>query len=135
MDKVKITMLGTLPPLKGNAYYCWALSKELSKKIDLDFISFKKLYPEFLYPGGTLDKDVDFSISANKNLKIRRLLTYYNPLSWLWAGLTARGQLVHAQWWSLPVAPIWIVIFSILKKSRLKYIDYEHIQYYSLHKI
>jgi len=64
MDTVKITMLGTLPPLKGNAYYCWALSKELSKKIDLDFISFKKLYPEFLYPGGTLDKDVDFSISS-----------------------------------------------------------------------
>ena len=51
-------MVGTLPPLKGNAYYCMSLSREMSKHIVTEFISFKRLYPEFLYPGGVEDDDI-----------------------------------------------------------------------------
>ena len=47
-----VTMIGALPPLKGNAYYCMGLAREISKRTRVDFISFKKLYPDFLYPGG-----------------------------------------------------------------------------------
>ncbi len=113
-------MLGTLPPLKGNAYYCWHLSDALAKKIDVEFFSFSKLYPEFLYPGGTLDKDDMFIARDTERLKIHRDISIYNPLSWFRAGMRARGDLVHAQFWSLPVVPVWLAAFSRIKSRNKK---------------
>ena len=107
-------MFGVLPPLKGNAYYCMNLAKEMSEKICVDFIAFKKLYPEFLYPGGTNDEDDKFRISETSSLSIRRIITYYNPLSWVLAGMAVRADIVHVQWWSIPIAPIYLVTLLIV---------------------
>ena len=110
MNVSEVTMIGALPPLKGNAYYCLSLSQEMSRCIATEFISFKRLYPDFLYPGGVEDSDENFYISATTTLTIRRLVTYYNPFTWLKAGWIARADVVHLQWWSIPLAPIYIVI-------------------------
>ncbi len=117
---MKITMFGTLPPLKGNAYYCWHLSDALAKKIDVEFFSFSKLYPEFLYPGGTQDRDEVFVARDTERLKIHRTISIYNPLTWLRAGSRASGELVHAQFWSLPVVPVWLAAFNRLKRRKKK---------------
>ena len=113
-----VTLIGALPPLKGNAYYCASLAKELSKKINVEFISFRKLYPEYLYPGGEKDLDPEFQVKETGTLSIRRLITYYNPFSWIWAGFAARNKIVHLQWWSMPVALIYIVILIVLRLRR-----------------
>ncbi len=118
--KIKISMIGTLPPFKGVSDYCIELSQGLSKHVEIDFISFKKLYPEFLYPGGTKDTDKNFKIEENKNLKIRSFITYYNPFTWAWAGLSAKGKIVHVQWWTSVLAPIYLIIFLFLKLKRRK---------------
>lgn len=47
-----VTLIGTLPPLKGISPYCQELLKSLSKNIEVEFIGFKKLYPDFWYLGG-----------------------------------------------------------------------------------
>jgi len=120
--KTRISMIGTLPPIKGVSDYCIELSQSMSKYIDVDFISFKKIYPEFLYPGGTKDTDKNFKIEENKNLKIRNLITYYNPFTWAWAGLSAKSKIVHIQWWTSVLAPIYLVIFLFLKLKRKKII-------------
>ncbi|GEM_PF-48671 len=120
--QTRISMIGTLPPIKGVSDYCIELSQALSKHIEVDFISFKKIYPEFLYPGGTKDNDKNFKIEENKNLKIRSLITYYNPLTWAWAGLSAKSKVVHIQWWTSVLAPIYFVIFLFLKLKRKKII-------------
>ena len=121
-----VSMIGALPPLKGNAYYCMSLAKEMSRKVGVDFISFKKLYPEFLYPGGVSEVDENFSIQETSTLSIRRIITYYNPLSWIRAGLIARGEVVHIQWWSIPIAPIYLVTLLILKIRKKKIIFTVH---------
>ena len=113
-----VTLIGTLPPLKGNAYYCASFAKELSRQIDVEFISFRTLYPEYLYPGGQRDLDPEFQAKETCTLSIRRLITYYNPFSWIRAGLVAKSQIVHLQWWSMPVAPIYIVILIVLRLRR-----------------
>ena len=113
-------MFGTLPPLKGNAYYCWNLVKNLSQKIDVEFFTFKSLYPEFLYPGGTKDSDDSFIAVENDNLKIYRSISIYNPYTWIKAAFKVSGDLVHMQLWSLPVTPVWIIILSILKMRKKK---------------
>ena len=117
---MKVSMFGTLPPLKGNAYYCWNLVDALSKKVEIEFFSFSRLYPEFLYPGGTKDSDDVFVAQENENLKIHRVLNIYNPISWIKAALNASGDLVHAQYWSLPPVPVWITAFSILRRRGKK---------------
>ncbi len=73
VKKLRVTMVGALPPLKGNAYYCMSLGKKMSEKIPTQFISFRKLYPNFLYPGGVEDKDPKFEIKDEKHLKIHLL--------------------------------------------------------------
>jgi len=113
--KPKITLIGTLPPVKGLSPYCQELLKSLSNKIKVEFIGFKKLYPDFLYPGGTKVRDWNYKPPELKNAKIRIILTYFNLFSWIWAGLTVKGDIIHTQWWSHLLAPIYFVILSICK--------------------
>jgi len=119
-------MIGTLPPIKGMSDYCIELSQAVSKHVEIDFISFKKLYPEFLYPGGTKDTDKNFKLNENTNIKIRSFITYYNPFTWAWAGLSAKGKIVHFQWWTTFLSPIFFVILLFLKFRRKKIIFTVH---------
>ena len=113
-----MTMVGALPPLKGNAYYSMSLAREMSKHISTEFISFKRLYPDFLYPGGVEDVDPSFRIHQQSRLKIHRIISYCNPITWIRAAWVAQSRVVHLQWWSLPLAPIYLVILIGLKIRR-----------------
>jgi glycosyltransferase involved in cell wall biosynthesis len=111
----KIAMLGTFPPLRGLSSYCLELSMALADHVRVSFISFKHLYPGFLYPGGELKDDTTYPNLTHKNLKVKRKLTWYNPLSWLAEAVATRADLLHIQWWSLPLAPITACIGIIFK--------------------
>ena len=50
-------------------------------KKSLIFFSFKKLYPEFIYPGGTKDNDPEFSSDDLSNVNIKKTLNFYNPIT------------------------------------------------------
>lgn len=50
-----------------------------------------------------------------KSSALIRILTSYNPLSWIWAGFTIKSKIVHAQWWSLVLAPVYFVVLAICK--------------------
>ena len=111
----KIAMLGTFPPLRGLSSYCLEIASALSGLVKVEFISFKKIYPSFLYPGGNLKDDYTFPAAVPKGLRIRRRLTWYNPLTWFAEALLTKAELLHAQWWSLPLAAIYGCICSIFK--------------------
>jgi glycosyltransferase involved in cell wall biosynthesis len=83
--------------------------------IKVEFISFKKIYPGFLYPGGDLREDHTFPAATATGLQIRRRLTWYNPVTWLAEAILPRAELLHAQWWSLPLAVIYFCICGIFK--------------------
>jgi len=107
----KINVLGSLPPLRALSGYCLAFSLSMSELVQIEFISFQKIYPAFLYPGGDLREDETFpSIDCNK-IKIRRRLTWYNPLTWIVDGLSCKGELLHAQWWTPFLGPVYFAIF------------------------
>lgn len=96
---MKITIIGTLPPVKGPSDYCMEQVKALSKRVKIFFIDFKSNYPEFLYPGST--KEEGDKIKSNNNLEVRELLTWDNPFSWISAGIIAEGEIIHFHWWTL----------------------------------
>ena len=106
----RVVLLGTLPPLRGLSSYCRELALALADTRPVEFISFKKLYPASLYPGGGLKEDSSFPILDHDDLIVRRHLCWYNPLTWLMDGILTPGDLLHAQWWSLPLAPIYAVL-------------------------
>ena len=56
----KVVLLGSLPPLGALSSYCLELSLSISNMIDVEFISFQKIYPSFLYPGGNMKGDYTF---------------------------------------------------------------------------
>ena len=122
MNNPYATIIGTLPPLKGLSSYCLELINSLSKYLQIEFIGFKKLYPDFLYPGGTRTNNSNYTFAEKSNVFIRNILTYYNPFSWIWAGLTIHGKIVHAQWWSPVLAPIYYAILILSKIRRKKII-------------
>jgi len=108
-------MLGTLPPLRGLSSYCFELARAVSDRCDIDFLSFKHLYPSFLYPGGDLEEDSTFPPIQSNKITVKASLTWYNPISWIAAGLFAHTNILHAQWWSLPLWPVYLVICFFYK--------------------
>jgi len=108
-----------MPPLRGLSSYCFELSHAISNLCSIEFLSFKKLYPAFLYPGSDLKDDQTFPEISHNHLTVKRKLTWYNPTSWLIAGLFTKADILHAQWWSLPLFPVYIFIclgFKVRKK-------------------
>lgn len=106
-------MIGSLPPHKGVSPSTIDLCTALAARsdIELDVVAFGSLYPRALYPGG----DPEDGSGARPNVagaQTRRPLRWWNPLGWLLAGLTLRGDVVHAQWWSYPLAPVYAVLLG-----------------------
>ena len=112
---LRVAMLGSLPPLRGLSSYCYECALSLADRVDVEFISFSKLYPRFLYPGGDLTEDSSFPECRHERLSVRRRLTWYNPLTWLGEGIHSQADLLHAQWWSLPLAPIYFTLCLVFK--------------------
>ncbi|MBN1932231.1 MAG: glycosyltransferase family 4 protein [Desulfobacterales bacterium] len=108
-------MLGSLPPCRGLSSYCLELSTAVADLGPVEFISFLKMYPAFIYPGGDLEDDNTFPPLTCTNLKVNRRLTWYNPISWIYAGLFSNAKLLHAQWWSLPLWLVYMVICTGFK--------------------
>ncbi|MDZ7744505.1 MAG: glycosyltransferase [Candidatus Saccharibacteria bacterium] len=115
---MKITVLSSLPPTKGVSKYTAGLLGGLHKHTEVEAVGFKRMYPEFLYPGGT--KDDSLKPIYLEGVKVRNTLTWYNPFGWVWAGLTIKGDVVHAQWWSYVLAPVYATILFIAKFIRRK---------------
>jgi len=113
-----IAMLGSLPPLRALSSYCLELALAVADLGKVEFISFKKIYPARLYPGGDLKDDHTFPIIGHPNLKVRRRLTWYNPVSWIIEGISTNTVLLHAQWWSLPLAIVYFVVCLGFKLRR-----------------
>jgi glycosyltransferase involved in cell wall biosynthesis len=111
----KIAMLGSFPPLRGLSSYCLEIASALARLVDVEFISFKKLYPSFLYPGGDLRNDHTFPEHHVKGLRVRRRLTWYNPITWGVEAAFTKAELLHAQWWSWPLVAVYLCVCGIFK--------------------
>lgn len=107
----RVVMLGSWPPIPGISSYCFELATAIGQVQPIEFIAFASLYPNFLYPGGKVPTDQTFPAADPSRVKVRRSLTWYNPFSWLREAFAA-GDLLHAQFWSLPVAPLLATVLA-----------------------
>ncbi|MFC1862365.1 glycosyltransferase family 4 protein [Thermodesulfobacteriota bacterium] len=120
VEPLRVAILGSFPPLRALSSYCLELSLALSKLGKIEFISFKKIYPAFFYPGGDLRDDYSFPEIRHPNLKVWRRLTWYNPFSWIFEGLFRNADILHLQWWSIPLIFVYLsvcIVFKLRKKT------------------
>jgi glycosyltransferase involved in cell wall biosynthesis len=107
-----VQMVGTLPPNRGLPGYCQALYDGIEAKLDeFTFTGWRSLYPNSLYPGETGTTGEPPTEGQN----IERSLSWYDPVSWVRAGLDSDADLLHAQWWSYPLAIPYVVMFLASK--------------------
>lgn len=117
---MKISILTTIYPQKGISIYSDHLIKELEKTgLDAEIICFKKLYPGFLYPGGQEDNTLG---NGEYNYEIKRIISWYNPFSWILAAMKTKGDVVHVQWWSVHLFPVYFVYLLLIKFVKKKII-------------
>tara|TARA_Y100000034_G_scaffold135306_1_gene206667 strand:+ start:2051 stop:3148 length:1098 start_codon:yes stop_codon:yes gene_type:complete len=110
-----------MAPFKGGIVpYNTLLYKELSKNHEVNIISFKRLYPKFLYPGEN-EKDTS-SKESIINAESDEILDGINPLTWLKTIFKIRKDkpdLVVFHWWN-PFFSIMIsLIFSMIRSKKL----------------
>ncbi|MBU1626945.1 glycosyltransferase [bacterium] len=95
--------------------YTSLLYQELKSRHDMLFISFKKQYPTFLYPGKS-DKDL---ISKDLvNIESHRLFNPLSPISWVYTYKKIKEfspEIVVFTWWISFFAPSYFVLICFLR--------------------
>lgn len=116
---MKITIIGTAWPYKGGlASFNERLAAELQDQgHEVEVITFTLQYPSFLFPG----KSQYSSDPPPKGLKIKRLFSSVNPLSWLTTGVYIRKQspdLILIKFWLPFMGPSFGQILRKVKRHR-----------------
>ncbi|MCX6165810.1 MAG: glycosyltransferase [Ignavibacteriae bacterium] len=118
---MKIVIIGTAYPMRGGiAQYNSILYKYLSEKNDVKIFSFKRQYPEFLFPGKTQYEtgEPSFKIPEDKNVIS---VNSTNPFNWFFTALKIRKEnpdLLIYKYWIPFFAPCFFTISFIVKMLR-----------------
>ncbi|MFA5403439.1 MAG: glycosyltransferase [Ignavibacteria bacterium] len=118
---MKIVIIGTAYPMRGGiAQYNSILFKYLSEKNEVKIYSFKRQYPEFLFPGKTQYETGEpaFKIPEDKNVIS---VDSINPFNWFFTALKIRKEnpdLLIYKYWIPFFAPCFFTISFIVKMFR-----------------
>lgn len=113
----KLALLGPIsPPFRGGiAQYTGNLRKELSSRCELKTVSFKRLYPAWLYPGAS---DREPGMEHEYREDVLYALDALNPYT-LWAAAReiaeSHCELAVFNWWTLFWAPGFAWMAKLLR--------------------
>lgn len=104
---MKITVIGPAYPLRGGiAHHVYCIQQEFTRRgHEVQVISFRKLYPQLLFPGKT---ELDVS-SKPLDARADRVLTPLNPFTWRKAIKRVKEfspDIIIFQWWQPFFGPI-----------------------------
>jgi glycosyltransferase involved in cell wall biosynthesis len=116
---MKFSVIGPTYPFRGGiAHYTSLLVDHLRQQHDVQFISYLKQYPKWLYPGNTaMDPSPD---SSALRVECDRVLSPLNPFTW-WRAyqkiLAYQPDVLLLQWWT----PFWSpMLFFLTRLIRQK---------------
>ncbi len=125
MRDVKICIVGPSKRfLSGISYYTIRLANALSISNDVSVICFRKLLPEFLFPGrARVGKDIS-SLEFSKEVQVFDRMDYNNPITWYGAYRhlkKVKSEVIILQWWTSSVSHMFLLLkmMNVLLKSRL----------------
>ncbi|MEO1084016.1 MAG: glycosyltransferase [Acidobacteriota bacterium] len=116
---MKVALVGPTYPFRGGiAHYTTLLDAALRSQHDVHFVSFKRQYPDFLFPGKS---DRDPSDEPMRSEHAHFLLDSLNPLSWRRSArslVAFEPELVIFQWWVAFWAPHFWSIARYVRRRR-----------------
>lgn len=125
---MKIIQVGTAYPMRGGiAQYVALLFHELSKHNEVKVFSFKRQYPEFLFPGKTQYEagEPALKVPDDKNVIA---IDSINPFNWVFTGIKMRKEnadLIIYKYW-IPFFAIQYSVISffakVFRKTKVMYI-------------
>ncbi|MBC2716529.1 MAG: glycosyltransferase [Desulfobacteraceae bacterium] len=114
---MKFVLIGPSYPFRGGiAHYTTLLNQYLQNRHDVRFFSFKRQYPQWLFPGKT---DIDPSKENISSPGTERIIDSINPLSWVIAArkiIQSDPDIVIFPWWVSFWAPQFLFISLIVKQ-------------------
>lgn len=115
---MRICLIGPAYPYRGGiSHYNSCLAMELRGRHTVHLVNYKRLYPEFLFPGKTQYDESESPL----DIESERLIDSINPFTWVVAGFhIARfdPDLTIVQWWHPYFGPAISKICSILRLLR-----------------
>jgi len=113
---MKFGLVGPTFPFRGGiAAHTTLLEHAMRKRHDVVFVSFKRQYPTWIYPGPS---DRDESEGGIRPLQASALLDSMNPWTWYQTAkrlVSERVDVVILPWWVIFWAPQYLLITSYLK--------------------
>ncbi len=113
-------MLGPSPRfLSGISYYTLRLSNALTDHFLVTSLLFRYMLPKRLFPGWKRVGTDLTSLEFCKSVRVRELLDWYNPLTWIRASHEFRNvDVIILEWWTSSVAHMYLalLLLNITKK-------------------
>lgn len=125
-QKPRLTVIGTTTRFRGIGSYLNPFVVALTQFFTVDLIDFRHLYPAFLYKSRV---QVMTKLEDNVEEAVDRAfikVDYFNPFSWIAAGLFIKSDVVLINWWSPFLFPIYFTIMLILKLRGIKCVTTIH---------
>jgi len=118
---MKFTLIGPVSPYRGGiAHYTALLAQKLeSAGHQVEVISFRRMYPAWLYPGKT-NQDTS---TERIEVPARFILDPLSPWSWLKTAreiVSFKPDLVNIQWWTTFWTPTFVFLLLYLKRAGIK---------------
>ena len=118
---MKGTIVGPVYPYRGGiAHYTTQLARAFeSSGHQVNVVSFKRLYPQWLYPGKT-DRDpsqIQDRVPANYSLDPLNPLTWLTTARWI---IDVDPEIAIIEWWTTFLAPAYLVLSSLLKRKGIR---------------
>lgn len=112
---MNIVIIGPMPPWRGGIAHSNAvLCRNLVKRNRITAISFRRMFPEFLYPG----KSQKSATAPPEDIRIVPMLDSLNPITWIRAYRMVKQERVDLlvfQWWSPFFTPCYSVIAWLVR--------------------
>jgi len=118
---VKIALVGPAYPLRGGiAHHTYSLEKELTARHhQVEVISYKKLYPRFLFPGRTTIDASELKLESGAQPTLDPL----DPRTWFEAFRAIKKfspRIVVVEWWNPFFAPALGALAAMLRMARIE---------------
>ncbi len=130
---MKINIIGPSYPFRGGiSHYTTILFKNIKKKHQTKFYSFKRQYPKILFPGKT---DKDLSNINLKDIDAQPLLDSLNPFTWLIVAIKTikdKPDITIFPWWVIFWFPQYFTIITLLKifsKTKILFICHNVVEH------
>lgn len=114
--------------LSGISYYTMRLSNALSRRTSVLALQFRHMLPRRLFPGWKRVGDSLSTAGFEKEVQVRELLDWYDPLSWIKASKMARScDVAIFEWWTSSVAHMYVALQVLLSRRMPVIIEYHEV--------